>query len=253
MPDPLPGILLVTPVWNDAARLAEFGPRLAETLADRSTDFPLPVRWVIADDGSSTEECRRLRDLRESFAEVYPDVDLHLAEAHRGKGAVVREAWGLDPQAAWLAFVDSDGSLAGPDLLDLIAKAVAADQTVLAIRKRTATTTVVESAWRGLAHRGFLMAAHLLLGLRCEDPQCGAKILRAADYRPVAPLLREDGLAFDSELLAALMARGAAWLEVPVTWLEKKGGRVHPLRDAWGMLAALWRVRRRVRNGEFGR
>ena len=136
--------------------------------------------------------------------------------------------------------------------MDLIARAVETDQTVLAIRKPTATTTVVESAWRGLAHRGFLMAAHFLLGLRCEDPQCGAKILRARDYRPVAPLLREDGLAFDSELLVALMLRGATWLEIPVNWLEKKGGRVSPLRDAWGMLAALWRVRSRARSGEFG-
>ena len=58
--------------------------------------------------------------------------------------------------------------------------------------------------------------------------------------------LRETGLAFDSELLATLKRDGAEWLEVPVSWVEKKGGKVHPLRDAWGMLAALWRVRRRI-------
>jgi hypothetical protein len=30
---------------------------------------------------------------------------------------------------------------------------------------------------------------------------------------------------------------------VPVTWIEKKGGKVKPFRDAWGMLAALLRIR----------
>ena len=247
MPDQIPGILLVTPVWNDSVRLSGFGADLARVLAD----CPLPIRWIIADDGSSADDRARLKDLRDSLAEVFPGVDLHLADAHRGKGSVVREAWALAPEADWLVFVDADGSLAPTELISLISMALDAECTILAIRKRTATTTVVESLWRGLAHRGFLVAARLLLGLRCEDPQCGAKILRGKDYRRIAPLLREDGLAFDSELLTALLQHGAEWQEVPVTWLEKKGGQVHPLRDSWGMLAALWRVRKRLRAGGF--
>jgi hypothetical protein len=86
----------------------------------------------------------------------------------------------------------------------------------------------------------------LLLGLQCEDPPCGAKIFKGEDYRRIADQLEENGLAFDSELLFALKRSGAAWLEVPVNWTEKKGGKVHPLRDAWGMLAALLRVRARA-------
>ena len=247
MPEQTTRILLVTPVWNDSTRLARFGPKLADVLAD----CPLAIRWVIADDGSSEEDRTRLKELQKSLAKVFPAVELFFSEEHRGKGSVVREAWSLAPEAAWLVFVDADGSLAPTNLVTLITGAIDADCTVLAIRKRTATTTVVESLWRGLAHRGFLVAAHLLLGLRCEDPQCGAKVLRAEDYRRIAPLLHEDGLAFDSELLTAMMQSGAAWQEVPVTWLEKKGGRVRPLRDAWGMLAALWRVRKRLQAGEF--
>jgi len=42
-------IVLVTPVWNDSKRLSEFGPSLAQALAASE----LPVRWVVADDGSS--------------------------------------------------------------------------------------------------------------------------------------------------------------------------------------------------------
>ena len=36
--------------------------------------------------------------------------ELHFATRHAGKGAVVREAWALAPEADWLAFVDADGS-----------------------------------------------------------------------------------------------------------------------------------------------
>lgn len=236
-------ILLVTPVWNDASRLEVFGAELAKALAGS----PLPFRWVIADDGSAKSQHAALLKLREGFAKDFPNVEVHFADAHRGKGGVVREAWALGPEAEWLAFVDADGSVTAEDMLGLVEKARASGSSVLGIRKRTATTRIVESPWRGLAHRGFLMTAQFLLGLRCEDPQCGGKVLRGDDYRRIAPVLRENGLAFDSELLCALARDGSGWLEIPVNWEEKKGGKVKPLRDAWAMLGALWRVRGRMR------
>lgn len=173
-------------------------------------------------------------------------METHFAAAHFGKGSVVREAWALAPEAAWLAFVDADGSVTAEEMIGLIERAVTSDSSVLGIRKRTATTRVVESPWRSVFHRGFLVAVHLLLDFKCEDPQCGAKVLRGSDYRRVAGGLRERGLAFDSELLCALNYEGATWLEIPVNWVEKPGGKVKPLRDAWTMLAALLRTRRRM-------
>jgi len=220
--------------------LANFGPGLARALAVS----PLPIRWVIADDGSGGDEHRRLSELRESFAEIFPKVELHFAAIHRGKGGVVREAWSLAPEAAWLAFVDADGSVTPDEMLGLIEKAVSSGTSVLGIRKRTATTRVEESLWRGFLHRGFLVTVRILLGLRCEDPQCGAKVIDGDAYRRVAGELSENGLAFDTELLAHLRKDGAEWSEIPVNWVEKGGGTVKPLRDCWSMLAALFRIRR---------
>jgi dolichyl-phosphate beta-glucosyltransferase len=235
-------ILLVTPVWNDSTRLAEFGASLARALADS----PLPIHWLIADDGSGPAEHTRLNELRARFARVFPYVGLHFAKEHQGKGSVIREAWALAPDAEWLAFVDADGSVSAADVLALIERALDSGSTVLGIRKRTATTRIVESPWRAVFHRGFLLAARLLLGLRCEDPQCGVKVLKAADYRSIEYRLEETGFAFDSELLATLDRGGADWIEVPVTWTEKKGGKVNPIRDGWAMLLALLRIRDRA-------
>ena len=234
-------ILLVTPVWNDSARLAGFGETLAKALAGSS----LPIRWMIADDGSTGDEHTRLTALQERFSKTFARVELHFAAEHRGKGSVIREAWALAPEAAWLAFVDADGSVTAGDMLELIAKAIAGGNSVLGIRKRTATTRIVESPWRGLAHRGYLLAAHVLLDLQCEDVQCGAKVLKGGDYRSVAQRLSEDGFAFDSELLFTLKRSGATWDEIPVNWIEKKGGKVRPVRDGWGMFVALLRIRSR--------
>lgn len=247
MPGPTCGITLVTPVWNDASRLAVFGADLAESLA-RS---PLPIRWVIGDDGSTRESRENLTLLRDQFAETFPQVEIMFAAAHHGKGSVVRESWLTDPNAAWLAFVDADGSLAPDELLDLISAAIDADSSVIGIRKRTDSANFTETPWRALAHRLFLLSVRTLLGLRCQDTQCGAKVLKGSDFRRVAPLLIENGLAFDSELLTALHASGSQWIEIPVNWHEKGGGKVRPTRDAWPMLAALFRIRKRLRAGEF--
>ena len=234
-------ILLVTPVWNDSARLAGFGTALATALADS----PLPIYWIIADDGSAARDHAPLRELRDAFGEIFPRVHLHLAAQHHGKGAVVREAWALRPDAAWLAFVDADGSVTPAEMLRLIHAAVDSEISVLGIRKRTATTEFIESPWRGIFHRGFLLATRVILGLHCADPQCGAKIFRGSHYRRIASSLLENGLAFDSELLCALKCDGSTWSEIPVNWLEKPGGKVRPLRDAWGMFKALLRIRQR--------
>lgn len=235
-------ILLVTPVWNDSSRLTLYGESLAKALA--ASD--LPLRWMIADDGSVPDERPRLEALRDRFKKTFPHVDLHFADGHRGKGSVVREAWSLDSDAEWLAFVDADGAISAEDMLGLIGRAVSSGNSVLGIRKRTANTRIVESPLRGIFHRGFLLAAHVLLDLQCEDVQCGAKVIKADEYRRIAHRLEENGLAFDSEMLTTLKRSGADWDEVPINWTEKKGGKVKPVRDGIRMLAALLRIRSRV-------
>ena len=239
MPDASDEIVLVTPVWNDAARLEAFGPALAAALASAG----LPLRWVIADDGSSADERERLMTLLADFSRVYPKVFLHHADAHRGKGSIVREAWALVADAAWYAFVDADGSVSARDLIGLLRASADAGNSVLGIRRPTASTPVAMSLWRGIAHRGYRWLVHAWLGLSCEDPQCGAKVILGNDYRRVVSDLRESGFAFDSELLVSLAKAGCVWREIPVGWTQKKGGKIRPLLDAWGMIAGLWRLR----------
>lgn len=234
-------ILLVTPVWNDSVRLDPYGARLAAALADAG----LPVRWIIADDGSRRGEHDRLRELKERYERVYPQVELLFSGTHRGKGSVVREAWSKYPDAAWFCFVDADGSVTAPDCIRLLRSALDLQSSVLGIRKRTDQTLLKESWFRGLAHRIYLWLTRILLDMHCGDTQCGVKMIRGDDYRSVSHRLEEDGLAFDSELLYTLKRIGADWVEIPVSWEEKSGGKVRPLRDAFGMVLALLRIRER--------
>lgn len=238
-------IILVTPVWNDSKRLESYGNELAHELAKRDST----IEWVIADDGSESEEIPRLQTQLDAYRKIYPLVSLHVASHHNGKGSVIRETWALSPEADWLSFADADGSVNAPDMLDLIEDAVRSGESTIGVRKTTETTRVQEGLLRGIRHRGFLTAVHLLLGFRTEDTQCGAKVIRGDDFRAVAPRLVELGWAFDAEMLAELNAAGLTWRERPVNWVEKGASRIRPWKDSITMLISLIRIRKRLNNG----
>ena len=240
-------ILLVTPVWKDSSRLAVFGRELANHLAGCEYN----LEWMIADDGSGSDECNRLTLLHDELKETYPNMSLHFADAHCGKGSVVREAWAQRPDANWYVFVDADGSLPPAELTRGLDAGLISNKTIMPIRKRTEHTHVDLTLPRRVFHKLFILAVRLIVAVRCADPQCGAKMLKGDDYRMVATSLVEVGLAFDTELLTALSDNDIAWKEMPVTWIERDGGKVKPMRDAWGMLAALWNIRQRQRAGKF--
>ena len=234
--------ILVTPVWKDSVRLRGFGRELANELARRDSR----IEWIIADDGSGFGEKEALQRLCREFEMVYPRVRVHFAAKHFGKGSVVREAWALRPEAEWYAFVDADGSVSAVEMLDLIEVAKRSGKSTLAIRKNTETTKVDEDFWRKLRHYAFLTACRWIVGVKSEDTQCGAKVLKGDDYRAIWESLCENGLAFDAELLAELAAAGMSWDEVPVNWARKGGSRVHAIGDAVDMLMGLFRIRRRL-------
>ena len=93
----------------------------------------------------------------------------------------------------------------------------------------------------------FTKLVHGLVGIEFEDTQCGVKVVPAAAYRAISRQLMERGFVFDVELLVALKAQGSRVEELRITWQEMPGGKVRPFRDAWGMIAGLLRIRKRLK------
>jgi dolichyl-phosphate beta-glucosyltransferase len=243
-------IVLVTPVWNDSARLQPFGEQLAAALAAADLD----VRWVIADDGSCAAERTRLAALQRHFSELYEPVELICGAQRSRKGGAIYQAWDACADADLLAFVDADGAIDAATTLDLLRRACAlgGESAVIAIRADSINAPVRRSCRRGLCFRLFIRMVRSLLGVHFTDTQCGAKVVPAAAFRALAPQLCERGFVFDVELLLALQRYGSAIQELPIAWSEVPGSKVAWLRDGWGMLAGLWRIRRRLQAGRYG-
>lgn len=250
MSDTLP-IILVTPVWNDSRRLEQFGFSLAEALQQSE----LPVRWIVSDDGSSVEEKKSLKALVSWLAEIYPNVELILSDVRSRKGGAVYRAWDRCKEAQVLAFVDADGAISAESMVDLlrVSGAESSEAAVIGIRSNSSGLPIRRSFGRKISFKLFRMFVGLLLGVRFQDTQCGAKIIPAKAYREIRGRLLEHGFIFDVELLVALKELSIDVLEQPIPWQEVDGGKVSPLRDSWAMLSALMRVRKRLKSGHYAK
>jgi len=236
-------IILVTPVYNDSARLALFGKQLSVALAA----WDLDLLWLISDDGSTAAERGAYETLVRGFRQHYPHVHCIGQQQHIGKGAAVYFAWDSVLAQTHYAFVDADGAIDCQTLKSLIDHAIQTpQQVILGIRKKTPTTEVRMSSLRWLTHHTYAAVVRRLLKIPFRDPQCGVKILPADAYRKVRPKLSELGMAFDAELLFHLHASGIKAKEVPINWMDQPKGSFKPFSGMPKMLHGLWNIRVRA-------
>ncbi len=250
MPATLPKFLLVTPVWNDSVRLEHFGVELAKALAVSG----LNITWVIADDGSDTEEVVQLERLKEKFSQIYSDVLLHLHPERSFKGGAIYQSWQQFPDADYYAFVDADGAVSADELMRLLNCACSSknlDMSFVAVRQFSGPLAVDRSLLRKATFHLFLKLVRGIVGLKWMDTQCGAKVISGRSYRAVSERLVEDGFVFDVELLATLQQGAWPITELPIMWQEIPGSKLRLWRDLWFMTGGLMRIRRRLNTSDL--
>jgi SAM-dependent methyltransferase len=234
---------LVVPLYDEAARIGEFGPELLGFVARAPADSEL----VFVDDGSTDGT----PELVDELLAHHPAVAARLLRRpHRGKGAAVTAGL-AEVRAPWAGFCDVD--LSTP--LDQLEKVVhaATRGRVLAIGSRDVTGSRLlrpESPVREALGRTYnrLLQATITPGVL--DTQCGAKFAATDLWHLILPECREPGYAWDAEVIAIARAVGVPVREVPIEWRHDDRSRVHVVRDGAAMVAAtarIWRNVRRVR------
>ena len=98
--------------------------------------------------------------------------------------------------------------------------------------------------------RVFNSIVHATTGLPFLDTQCGFKAFHRAVAKPLFRLSRQDGFAFDVEVLTIARRLDYRIVEVPVHWHSVAHSHVRPLRDSAKMTGDVvrasmhWRGRR---------
>jgi len=222
-------VYLVIPCYQESGRISRF---LGELCDETQKLGGVSIRVV--EDGSGEAESRRLRDIVAAQQTRSPHLlpPLMLPE-NLGKGGAVYAAWREEKNAEWLAFVDADGSCSALEVARLIriAREDAPRSAFFASRIKMLGKTVERDFCRHLLGRVYASLVSELLDIPVYDSQCGLKLVPRLCFQAVQARLKIHGFAFDVELLVALLDSGCAVHEVPISWHEIQGGKVHLLRD----------------------
>ena len=239
-------VWLVIPSYNDGERLASYLPGLCLELEATGQ----AVRVQVVDDGSAPGQRDRLREMVCKLQARHPFIEPPIfQEKNEGKGAAILRGWeAAGANAEWLGFLDADGAIPAYEVRRLIGQLDASGTKALfASRVQMRGRRVNRSLRRHLLGRVFASLVGQWIDPCVYDSQCGFKLIPAAAWRNVRPLLREKRFAFDVELLAALNHLGCPVEEVPIDWTDIPGSKVSLLRDPLQMALSIRKIRERMR------
>lgn len=233
---------IVIPAFNEKERLSGFFLSLVDALSRINLEGEI----IIVDDGSREEDHRSYLSLQDRH-----DVPVTILRHPKnlGKGAAIKTGFEA-AKGDWIGFVDADGATPAGEAARLIGIAVPSRDFdgVFGSRILMLGYKIKRKFIRYLSGRIFTTLVYLFFRIPVYDPQCGCKFFRRSRILPLFGLLREKGYLFDIEMIALGHEKKLNFLEVPVSWEEVPGGKLHFFKDGLKMLIGLFRIKRRLAN-----
>lgn len=236
-------VLLIIPCYNEEKRLP---------VRDFLRFVEQGHHLLFADDGSTDGTV----SLFEKVFQNQKNIRIYKAPYNRGKAEVIRSAvvelnkMGIPHDIEWVGFWDAD--LATPltevDYLMLFQKTFAdGAKAIMGSRVLRLGGEIRRSSLRHYLGRGFATVASMMLGIRCYDSQCGAKIFHKS-ILPIAfgaPFISK--WVFDVEILLRL--EKIQIIEVPLRkWEDVPGSKIRIGREFFRVMLDLLKMRKRYRS-----
>ena len=228
-------LTVVIPAFEEATRI---GPTL-EQVRGYLHEQPFDSEVVVVVDGGRDGT---LTLVRAAMAE-WPGLRVLVNHANRGKGHAVRRGM-LAARGRYLLFSDADLSTPIAEIGRLVAALEAGSDVAIGSRAIAGSDVRVRQVWwRQSMGRVFNRVVRVVAVPGIRDTQCGFKCFRRDAARRIFARQRMTRFSFDVELLWIARRLGYRVAEVPVTWVNNPLSRVHPVIDAFRMLADLVRLR----------
>src|SRR5438094_5097386 len=178
-------------------------------------------------------------------AKEHPEISALNFRDPIGKGGALIEGLKLAPNTDLIGYVDADGAT-GPQAFFELVRLTAQADCVIGSRWLPGAVLHQSQPWlRRFFSRVFHAIVQVLFGMKIQDTQCPAKVMRRAAVEKIYSSLRIADLAFDVNLLYALKREGFRILEVPTEWTDKLGSKVTQslLRSSLVLLLSVLRLR----------
>lgn len=232
---------LIIPAFNEKERLPQFLFSLSEEIIKSN----LIGEVIIVDDGSAEEHQKAYLELVNSIRNI--DIKVIRHDKNRGKGAAIQTGFRV-AAGDWIGFVDADGSTSSEEIMRLIKIAVSSENLdgVFGSRIRMLGYNIKRKLLRHIFGRIFVTLVHNLLNIPMYDFQCGFKFFRRIKISPFLEICKEQGYLFDLELVSIGYLNNLNFLEVPISWSDVPGSKIHLIRDGFRMFFGIFCIRGRL-------
>jgi len=240
-----PELSIVIPAYDEAQRLPPTLARIAGWIESAGIDCEV----VVVDDGSSDGTAERARESLESFS-LPNQVLVH--EQNQGKGAGLRTGM-TAARGRYVLFSDADLSTPIEEASRFLEAHEQGVPIVIGTRKsKGARVLKRQNPIRENMGKVYTLLSNVLICPGISDFTCGFKSFRQDACQAIFSRLRENGWAYDTEVLYLARRLGYEVREIPVEWVNDPSSRVNLLRDTLGSFAGLMRIRGRALRGAYG-
>lgn len=226
---------VIIPAYNEEGRLPKTLASVHQYLMERGGTFEI----IIVNDGSKDKTIEVVDD----FARHNDFVRLISYAPNQGKGFAIRTGI-MAAEGEKLLINDADGS-SPIEELDFLEAAFAegADLAIGSRAKPTAQKKVAALAYRTFMGNTFNKIVQALLLPGIYDTQCGFKLFKRHCAKDIFSVARQNGFAFDVEVLFIAKIRGYKIAEIAINWQNAEGSKVNVMIDSMKMLMEILRIR----------
>ncbi len=232
----VPSYLVTLPARNEEKRLVSAVQRVDGLLQELGHPYIL----LIAEDGSTDDTF----GVAKGLTSAYPNLKLIHNDSKLGRGRALRNAW-QSTLADVYVFMDTDLATDLRFLPKLVARMQSESLDFVTGSRYSPGSNLRRPLLRkmfSLAYNGIVRA---LFDTKLSDHQCGFKAFSRRAVMTVLPLTRENGWAWDTEMIVYLKTLGWKVAEIPVSWREMKSERTPVKRlihDVYEQGSALIRI-----------
>ena len=236
---------IIIPAYNESERLPSTLKEIDKYLRNQNYGYEI----IVSDDGSKDDTVQKTKEMMSSI----PHLKVIDNKQNHGKGYVVRKGM-LSAQGDYRIFDDADNSTSINQIEKMWPEFEKGYDVVIGSRIiKGAVIPVRQSLARRFVARIFYSLSHIICGLwHIHDTQCGFKAFTSKAAQDIFSRTKIDRFAFDVETLVIAKKLGYKIKEIPVTWIEKSGGKVK-FKSVFNMFKDLIRIRMNLIKGYYNK